>query len=451
LASPRPPAEVSAWLIQRAGELQSIMPCQEVQLSWMVNRVLAEDLFANQAIPSFRKAMMDGVAVKWSQDLTSRMQSIWQVATPVLDAGAELTRVGVPVTTGMPMPEVMDCVIPIERLSNVQGQPLLNLLHCDQFRIDAVSATQVLPGQHVSFVGEDVKLGQRLLSKGRLVRPHDLGLLAACGITKAKCYGIPTIAVFVTGNEIVPVGTSLKAGQIHDANGPVLVGLLHRDLDHVRLAENGAIEVEYATDNLDEIRRRLVACTANLILVCGGTSVGAFDYCAEVLQEVGSLNFHGVNLRPGRPVGIGEKGSAMVFLLPGNPVACQFTYDLLVRPALRILQHKSPAWPYAKVHATIDTDVKSKLGRVDFLRVAIARAGDFVAGDDAIENDAEFACAPAGTGQFISQTQPLVVTPIATGRASNLSTISQAIGFALIQESQDEIKAGQALEVFLFD
>src|SRR5262249_48362229 len=154
--------------------------------------------------------------------------------------------------------------------------------------------------RNVIRVGEDVAVGQPLLSTGRTLRPQDVGLLAAIGVRRARVVRRPRVAILVTGNEVVPPGSKPKRSQIVDRNSPMLEALAVRDG-----AE--ALITRHVRDNRTAIRKAVAKATAkaDIVLMTGGTSVGSEDHAAAVVSDLGELAIHGVHIRPAKPMGVG--------------------------------------------------------------------------------------------------------------------------------------------------
>src|SRR5262249_55566891 len=171
-------------------------------------------------------------------------------------------------------------------------------------------------------------------------------------------------------------------------------------------------------DRPELVRDVLVNCSADVILISGGSSVGQEDHAPRVLAEMGELCFHGVALRPASPTGLGFLGGRPVFLLPGNPVSCLCAYDLFAGPALRRLGGRSPELPYRSGTLPLARKLVSAVGRVDYVRV---------------------------------QVQDNQVEPLATSGAPILSSTTRADGFVLVPRDSEGHAAGECVRVFFYD
>src|SRR5262249_6674382 len=171
------------------------------------------------------------------------------------------------------------------------------------------------PGRHVGRRGEDVAPGAVVLHAGRVLRPQDVAVLASLGATPVQVARQPTVAVLVTGGEVLPCGARPGGVKIVDSNSVMLAALVRRD---------GGLpsEARLVPDRYETIKAALLAATDDVVLVSGGSSVGLEDHAPRILAEVGELAVHGVALRPASPTGLGFLGGGAVVLLPGHPGLC---------------------------------------------------------------------------------------------------------------------------------
>src|SRR5262249_9628522 len=175
----------------------------------------------------------------------------------------------------------------------------------------------------------------------------------------------PTVAVLVTGDELLPCGSKPEGCRIVDSNSPMLLGLARRD---------GALPRSplLVPDRRDAVRDALAASDADLVLGSGGSSVGQEDHAPRALAELGELAVHGVALRPAAPAGFGFlPGGRVVFLLPGNPVSCLCAYDLFAGVAVRLLGGLPPELPYRAATLPLGRKIVLAVGRVDYVRVRV--------------------------------------------------------------------------------
>jgi molybdopterin molybdotransferase len=391
--------QVDAFLCERTAPL----PDEEVELRACAGRVLAQDVDAQLDVPGFPRASMDGYAVRGEDTFGSSAwePSLFAVLGEALPGRAFAGRIesgqAVRVMTGAPLPDGADAVAMAEVCREREG------------RVEVCEP--VAPRKHVGVVGEDVRRGERLLSRGRRLRPQDAGLLASVGVARPRCVRRPRIALVITGDELLPAGSRPEGVRITDSNSVVLAALVARDGGEL-------LPFELLPDRPERIRAALEDPRPDVFLVSGGSSVGKEDHAPRVLAELGNLDFHGVSMRPSSPTGVGRIGPRFVFLLPGNPVSCLCAYEFFAGPTLRGLGGRARAWPHRRVTLPLGRKLASAVGRTDYVRVAI-------------ENGR--------------------VVPIATAGASILSSTVRAAGCVIVPRELEGMPEGAHVEVLLYD
>jgi molybdopterin molybdotransferase len=387
------------WIAAHARPLGAEM----VPLADLQGRVLAQDVAAELDVPVFTRSAMDGYALHGAEtvgagDYNPLPFRLCGAAFPgkpfegVVPCGS-----AVRIMTGAPLPSGADAVLPVEYAQEASGV------------VEALAA--VPPGKHVGERGEDVKAGATILPRGRRLRPQDVGLLASVGVAAAAVVRQPRVRILITGNELVPPGQPRGPFQIFDSNSPMLAGLVARD--------GGLASAPiYLQDDRAAIRDSILVPGADLILVSGGSSVGAEDHAPSIIAEVGELPIHGIAMRPSSPAGMGRVGTAFVFLLPGNPVSCLCAYDFFAGQAIRLLGGRNPKWPYVARQAVLSKKLVSAVGRVDYARVRL------------VDGQAE---------------------PLALSGASVLSSTTRADGFAIVPAECEGYGPGTEITVYLYD
>ncbi len=391
--------EVEAFLREHARALES----EPVDLLDCAGRVLAGEVAAGVAVPGFRRAAMDGYAVRGEDTFgASSYEPVpLRILGETLPGSAFAGEVGagqaVRVMTGAPVPEGADAVVKAEVCSEAGD------------RVEVSEA--VSPGRNVGAPGEDIRSGDVVLRAGRRLRPQDAGLLASIGAARVPCVRRPRVRLVVTGDELLPAGSRPTGVCIVDSNSVVLRALLARD---------GAecLPFEILPDRPERIREALADGRADVILVSGGSSVGTEDHAPRLVSELGKLHFHGVSMRPSSPAGVGTIGDAFVFLLPGNPVSCLCAYEFFAGPTLRALGGRSREWPHRRVRLPLARKISSAVGRTDYVRVAVDRGR---------------------------------VAPIATSGASILSSTVRAAGCVIVPRELEGMPEGAEVEVLLYD
>jgi len=392
--------EALAWL---DGELRP-REAEPIPLSAAAGRVLAHDIVSTVDVPGFDRATMDGfaIAAESAEGATAYNRVPLTVVGDALPGspypGIVHPGTAVRIMTGAPMPEGSDAVLPAELVEAMPGAT---------GRVAAVA--DVSPGKNVGRRGEDIVAGTTVLDAGRLLRPQDLGVMSSIGVTRVDVIGRPRVRLVVTGNELLPAGSTPREFHITDANGPMLAALAERD---------GAI-VDFPGLVRDESDAILAALQANadIIIVSGGSSVGVEDLAPTLVATHGELAVHGVAMRPSSPTGMGRIGRRLVFLLPGNPVSALCAYDFFAGRAIRALGGRPKAWPYRVVRATLTRKISSPVGRLDYARVRVK------------------------DGQ---------VEPLSVSGASVLSSTTRADGFVIVSEDSEGFPAGTDVDVFLY-
>jgi molybdopterin molybdotransferase len=331
-------------------------------------RVLASDILSPLNLPPFTNSSMDGFAVH-SGDVTGATQA-FPVQMPVtldIPAGSANAAALPPgaaarILTGAPLPPGADTVVPVE--------------NTDQFRLGqsaeltasvAIFAA-VKPGENVRPAGEDVRQGQLVLRKGRILQPQDVGLLISLGIRQVAVTRKARIALFSSGDELLEPGQALAPGKIYDSNRFVLTGLLQAaGAEVIQLGiTHDTREIVLAT--LD----RALQDPPDMIISSAGVSVGVFDYVQQVLKENGTLSFWRVNMRPGKPVAYGSYKGIPFMGLPGNPVSAYIGCLMFVIPFIRQI-HGLPPFDQKVVKAVLTEPLESADGRESFYRGFIRR------------------------------------------------------------------------------
>lgn len=386
------------------------LPVEEVDLDEATGRVLAEEVRAAVDVPAFPRACMDGWALRAADTFGA---STWEPATLAVLPGSVLPGQPAPgpvepgscvkIMTGARLPRGADAVVPWER-AELRGE-----------RLRLVAASP--PGKHVARPGEDVRAGTALLAAGRRLRPADVGLLASVGRARVRVRARPRLLALPSGDELLdpartPVeeaAARLAEGRTFESNGRMLLAC-------ARALGLPARRGPALPDRREAIEAALLGADADVVLTTGATSTGQEDVLPLVLAERGELWLHGVDLRPGHPVGLGRLGPRFVGLLPGNPAAAWTCFHLLVRPALRLLEGEPPA--AALVHPSrrgrLAARITSSAGRTDVVRVRLDRDG--------------------------------AVTPLPGGSAALLSA-SQADGLVIVPRALEGLEAGTEVDV----
>ena len=346
---------------ERVLEAARPRPAEPVPLREARGRALREDVIAPHDLPPFRNTSMDGMAIRSADTRVGRaggnvvlrvVETIraGQVASRPVEPGEAMR-----IMTGAPLPEGADAVAPIEDvvLDSDGGGPRASL------------GRPVEPGANVRAAGADLKAGERALSRGREISPHDVALLAALGVAEVPVGPRPRVAALSTGDELVPAWAPLRPGAIRDSNLPMLVALLE---------ESGALvgEALRCGDDPGEVADAIVRLLegADVVITIGGVSAGDFDPVKQALDSVGGISLWRVAMKPGRPQAFGSPRGKLFFGLPGNPASVTCVFEALVRPALRNLQGFSEL-DRPRLAVRVAEAMGSRPGRTDFVRVSL--------------------------------------------------------------------------------
>jgi len=393
--------EAIAWLDAQLLLLAS----ESVPLRIAANRVLAASIVSDFDVPGFDRATMDGYAV--IADSTEGATSYTRLPLTVVGdsmpghpfEGVVGPGEAVRIMTGAPIPRGADAVLPAEWIEIEKDS-----------RPNVISAlASVSPGKNLGRRGEDIVRGSTLFEAGRVLRPQDLGVLSSIGYGPVNVIRRPRVRLAVTGNELLPSGSSPRGFQIADANGPMLAALIERDggnVDFPGLVQDDAAAI------LDALQS-----DADIVVVSGGSSVGIEDLAPVLLAHHGELAVHGIAMRPSSPTGFGRLGARIVFLLPGNPVSSLCAYDFFAGRAIRALGGRGKEWPYRTMRGRLGRKISSPIGRLDYARVRIADG---------------------------------IVEPLAVAGASLLSSTTRADGFVIIGDDSEGFAAGADVDVWLY-
>jgi molybdopterin molybdotransferase len=266
------------------------------------------------------------------------------------------------ILTGAPLPGGADAVVPVENTDQFKGPQSTSL---PEF---VMIYAAVRPGENVRPAGEDVKKGQLVLSKGRVLQPQDIGLLISLGMREVQVARKARIALFSSGDELLEPGEKITPGKIYDSNRFVLTGLLQAAGAEVMQLGVAQDTPESVTETLDKALQN----PPDLILSSAGVSVGVFDYVYKVIKENGSLSFWKVNMRPGKPITFGEYKKIPFLGLPGNPVSAYIGCVVFVLPILRKL-HGLPPTAQKLIKAVLTEPLKSADGRESYYRGIIRK------------------------------------------------------------------------------
>jgi putative molybdopterin biosynthesis protein len=357
---PLPEAKAQLESALRAAGRWTILGIEEIPLNEnALGRVLAKPVWAKISSPHYHASAMDGFAVRAEETAG---------AQPSKPLTLEYTQHTFYVDTGDPLPEWANAVIPIENVETLdqEGKPAPGLRKPSAICIRSA----ITPWSHVRAMGEDIVATQLVLPEGHILRPVDLGAVAACGHAVISAARKPRVAVIPTGTELVDIGQPVKAGDIIEYNTLVL---------SAQVNEWGGTAKRYpiVPDQFESICEvvKKAADECDLILLNAGSSSGSEDYSRQVVENLGKLLVHGVAIRPGHPVILGMIGNIPIIGVPGYPVSAALTGEIFVEPLLAVWSGRKPAVPET-LSAVLTRKITSPAGDDDFLRVAVGRVGE---------------------------------------------------------------------------
>ena len=305
-----------------------VLPARRVPLEQALGLVLAGPVRSAEPVPAFANTAMDGYAVRSADTLAAPVE-LDVVGT--ISAGDEgRLHVGdgqaARIMTGAPIPDGADAVIKVELTRPVDDR-------ADRVLITAAVAS----GNHIRHPGEDVAAGEQVLESGTVITPGRVGLAAAVGAYEVTAHGRPRVGVLSTGDELVDGPEPLRRGQIRDTNRRTLLGLVSQ-------AGFEGVDLGVAPDNPDDIERAFRVGTAecDAVVSSGGVSMGDFDYVKVVLDRIGDMRWMQIAIKPAKPFAFGVVDGTPVFGLPGNPVSSMVSFELLAKPALRLMAGHGP-------------------------------------------------------------------------------------------------------------
>jgi molybdopterin molybdotransferase len=339
---------------------------EQVPLLETVGRVLAEDIIADDDLPDFPRAIVDGYAVQGASTFGSSegnpayltvTGSIAMGESPGLTIGpGEAAQIA----TGGMLPLGADSVVMIEHTEAI-----------DDTTIEVYRS--VAPGQNMIAIGEDIKKQARVIKQGQTIRPQETGLLAALGKQTVAVYQKPVIGIISTGDEIIPVNETPSRGQIRDINTYTLAGLID---------QAGAIPVAHGIirDNFEKLFEKCKSALdrCHMILISGGSSVGARDFTVEVFSALpdAEILVHGISISPGKPTILAKVQNKAFWGMPGHVVSAMIVFARVVKPFIEHISGKSDGKKEAlRLQAKLSRNVASTQGRVDFIRVQLRLDG----------------------------------------------------------------------------
>lgn len=331
--------------------------------------VCAEDIIAAEDLPAFARSTVDGYAVR-AEDTFG--------ATETMPAYLNLSKeifMGEPadfmlsddtankIPTGGMLPVRADAVVMFEHVQII-----------DSKMIEVMKS--VAPGENVIQAGEDVKRGEVVVRKGHRIRPADIGASAGIGIIEVKVFEKPVVSIISTGDEIIPADQLPSMGKIRDTNSYVIAGMVTEAGGLPRRKGIFSDDYKVIRDAVEDAMK-----DSDAIAVSGGTSVGTKDMIARVIKDIGNpgILFHGVSLKPGKPMIGGVMNNIPIFGLPGHPAAVSVCLEIFIKPVLNALcgcEERRAEQLKGVVSARLSKNVSSSQGREEHIRAVIEERED---------------------------------------------------------------------------
>ena len=384
---------------------------ETIPVAESLGRVLAEDVVSGIDVPHFDRSAVDGYAVRSHDTFGSSptnpivldmVGSIGIGQVPDIDLG-KLQAIGI--ATGAPLPKGSDAVVMLEYTERI-GEGKIEIYR------------PATPWSNVSKRGEDVKKGEKVLGKGTVLQPQDLGMLVAVGINQVNVVQKPRIAILSTGNELVESQSELVLGKVVDVNR-IVISAAVKDLG------GDPVDLGIVKDEVEDIRSRISKALnkSDMVLVSGGTSVGARDYVPKIVDSLGEpgIIVHGVSMRPGKPTALAVVKGKPLILLPGYPVAAVISFNVFAKPVIaKMLGAPLEKMFKQTIRARLLRRLPSRSGTRDYARVLVKRTE---------------------TGY--------VVEPIRITGAGVISSIVAANGLVVVPEETEGFEKDEEVEVTL--
>ena len=409
--------------------LEKVLACVEVlkperrPILDCLGQVLAEDVHSTIDIPPLDNSAMDGYALR-AEDTREATESSprYLVVVGEIAAGSMPTKevepgTAIRIMTGAPLPEGADAVVKFEDTDEVSRKSSKE--HLSQIGV----LCQAKKGLNVRRRGEDIAKEELILKKGKVLRPQEIGVLAALGHSTALVIRRPIVAILATGDELTSVDQPLAPGKIHDSNTYTIAAEVSRYGGIPKILGIGRDSVESLTEKID------AGLDADMLITSGGVSKGDYDIVKDVLAEQGEIGFWTVCMKPGKPIAFGvikkvkgrRKRKVPHLGLPGNPVSSMITFEQFARPAiLKMMGRRILTKP--TIRAIIEDNIANTDGRRLFARVTVTRR----------------------SGQYRAS----LTGPQGSGI---LTSMAEADGLAVIPESSKGVKAGDMVEVQMLD
>jgi molybdenum cofactor synthesis domain-containing protein len=383
---------------------------EDVALLEAYNRVLKENIVSKLDIPPFNRSTVDGYAVN-SEDTfgADENQPVALKVSGVVNVGEQPKVVlakgeAAEIVTGAPIPEGADAVVMVEDTERANG--------------DLQVFSSVTKNENIMKKGTDIKSGETVLRAGQVLGSTEIGVLAALGLTKAKVYKLPMVAVLSTGGEVTEPGKALPPGKIYDINAYSI---------STAVIESGGKPIYFGVVPDDKVAlfktMQCALASADMVITSGGVSVGPKDFTPQMVDSLGKpgVIVYGIAVKPGKPTTVGFVEDKPVFSLPGHPTSALLIFYLLVRPILQRLSGRTVS-EIKSIRAFAGARMFSAKGRRTFVMVRLC----------------------------LDENGKLFAEPVETGASGAITTLAKADGFVEVPENQQFIDVDEEVSVKLF-
>ena len=328
---------------------------EKLRVQDSLDRVSSKTIKSKFNLPQTKNSAVDGFAISFKDILNNEKQrfdiiGMAKAGHPFLNKVSKNQTVEI--YTGAIMPKNLDCVVMHENTKRIDDHILINKVP--------------KKGLNVRPAGENVKINEIIITKGKKINSPDIGQLAASGNNQIEVFKKLNVSIFSTGDEVIDPSGKLKKGQIFDANRPMLFSMLNNKT--LNLIDEGIVE-----DKLSLLTKKYENClqSSDVVISSGGASDGIEDHTQKALKNIGAkLIFWQLSIKPGKPMAIAKHNKTLIFCLPGNPVAAYVCTQLLIKPAIEKLSGSNFKKPFY-VFLPSGFEHEKKIGRTEFLRCKI--------------------------------------------------------------------------------
>lgn len=329
-----------------------LMDTETIDLKDSQGRVLAHAVSSYHNSPPFDKSAMDGYAViaedtfGASNNVIKELKIIDRIGAGDFSNKSLQNGEAIVIATGAPIPDGANAVL-MKEYTYEDG---------DNLEIHS----QVTPGENISPKAEDIAKGDEILGENVLIRPQEMGLIASAGYSEVEVYKRPRVKLLITGNELVDPSPNIDDAKIINSNQYTIAALIR--------SAGATVDIDHGIDDFDEIRDAIDKASReyDCVITTGGTAISKGDVVIDAVEDLGEVLFHGVAMRPGKPVGAAIVNGTQIFMLSGQPVAAMGQFDIIARHFLFKVQGLD--YSHKIVKRTSSTKIHSSLGRTDYIR-----------------------------------------------------------------------------------